>query len=155
VDSEGYLIDRCDDPKCEFYLTKLTAIHKRHTRKPKKFTVDEIIKINRFRPNTDKITINQQGYLINRCDLETCPMYLKKFTFIKTKETRHGIYKHLNPDIYNDNLFSGFHQNGILFKKSSKTYQEFVKKMKEKYSFVSDDKYKKELENIWNFGIYA
>ena len=154
IDSDGYLVDRCDDTECPMYLTKLTILHQKHTREPNKFTHEEITKINRSRPNTDKITINHDGHLVNRCDVPECPMYLKKYTFNKKQETRHGIYKHLNPDIYNKNLLSGFHHNGILFKRSSKTYQEFVNKMKNKYNFVLDNRYETELHNIWTFSMY-
>ena len=37
-------------------------------------------------------------------------------------------------DTYNENLFSGFHHNGVLFKRSSYTYEEFVNKMMNKYN---------------------
>jgi hypothetical protein len=155
MDSEGFLVDRCDDPECSFYLNKFSVDHVKHTRKPKKFTPDEIKKLNKTRANTDKITIDENGFLNNRCDLPDCPMYLKKYTFKKKEITRHGIFKHLNPDVYNKNLFSGVHRNGILFKRNSTTYQEFANKMIIKYNFLAEDRYKKELENIWNYAMYA
>jgi len=162
--SDGLLKHHCCYPDCPEYLKdqrtdfdKGIYKHPVHEQphKPKKFTHDEITKINKFRSNTDKITINSEGHIVNRCDVPECPMYLKQYTFVIKRETRHGIYRHLNPDTYNENLFSGFHNNGILFKRSSNTYEEFVRKMMNKYNFVLDERYTKELQNIWNFSPYT
>jgi hypothetical protein len=163
--SSGLLKHHCCYPNCPEYLQDQRTDfdrginthpeHKKHTRKPDIYTKEEIKSINKLRPNSDKVTIDSHGHIVGRCDIKDCPMYLKKFKFNKKSETRHGIYKHLNPDIYNSNLFSGFHSNGIMYKRKSNTFDEFVEKMKTKYSFDMDDKYQKELLDIWNFSIYS
>jgi hypothetical protein len=158
--SSGLLKHHCCYPDCPEYLqdqrTEFDKGFYKHpihdiSSSPKKFTPEEITTLNKLRPNTDKLIADTDGLLINRCGISSCAMYLKKYTFEKKQETRHGIYKHLSPDEYNKNLFSGFHHWGSHYKLSSKTYQDFAHKMMNKFKFELDDRYEKELQTIWNF----
>jgi hypothetical protein len=127
-----------------------SEIYKGYHRKVKIFNHEEVVELNKDRPDNDKLWLMKNGLLVHHCCCTECPYYLKKF-YSKLDEhndlvgnggiaygSRLGLMNHFKYDMWNNTYIKSFHKTAKTFYR--KNYDDYVKEMHNYYE--NDDRYR-------------